>query len=323
MRLIAMLASRMTLALPLVCVAQTQPPGTPTSTVIVASSAYRMFGPAQEAAPGQLMLISVYGIKTSIPSPELARPTATGWPNSIRGVSVDLVQGDPTTVTPVELRAIQQGFCAVPEACSTNTGITLQIPFTLQPRTAQFPYLRISENGTAVGAVMLRPVPDKIHVMNTCDGTQIQVGAASSAPLDVCTPAVLVHGGLNSLYNLVRSGDQLAVWAYGLGVLRQQPPSASSPTSPDQLPKPITNVQLNFDYRPNAPASPAVPGYGLTAEPLFVGYAGAGAYQINLAVPPGPSGVPACDGVKIKSNLTVTISGPNSYDAAQLCVEPQ
>jgi hypothetical protein len=82
-------------------------------------------------------------------------------------------------------------------------------------------------------------------------------------------------------------------------------------------------VQLNFDYRPNAPASPAVPGYGLTAEPLFVGYTGSGTYQINFAVPPGPLGVPACDGVKIKSNLTVTISGPNSYDAAQLCVEPQ
>src|SRR5437870_3464421 len=99
MRLIAMLASRMTFALSFVCVAQTQPTGSPTSTVIVAGSAYTMRGPAQEAAPGQLMLISVYGIKTSSPAPELAKPTATGWPNSIRGVSVDLIQGDPTTVT--------------------------------------------------------------------------------------------------------------------------------------------------------------------------------------------------------------------------------
>jgi hypothetical protein len=201
------------------------------------------------------MLISVYGIKTSIPAPELARPTASGWPNSIRGVSVDLIQGDPTTVTPVELRAIQQGFCAVSEACSSYTGITLRIPFTLQPPTGQFPYLRISKNGTAVGAVILRHVSDKIHVMNTCDGTQIQVGAASSAPTDVCTPAVMVNGRLNSLYNLVRSGDQLAVWTYGLGVLRRQAPTTPDQVSPDQLPKPITNVQLNFDYRPNAIAS--------------------------------------------------------------------
>jgi uncharacterized protein (TIGR03437 family) len=319
MRSIAMLVSRMTLALPLLCVAQAQPPVTPAGTVIIAGSSYRMPGPAQEAAPGQLMLITVYGIKTSIPESELATVTAGGWPHSIHGVSVDLVQGDPTTITPVELRAIQQGFCAVPAACSSSTGITLQIPFTLQPDTARFPYLRISENGTAVGAVMLRTVSDKIHVVNTCDSTQIKVGAASSAPPDVCTPAVLVNGSLNSLYNLVRSGDQLAMWTYGLGELKQPPVAESR----DQLPKPIANVQLNFDYRPNAPASPAVGGYGLTAEPLFVGYAGAGLYQVNFTVPPGPHGVPACDGVKIKSNLTVTISGPNSHDAAQLCVEPQ
>ena len=51
MRLIAMLASRMPLALSFVCVAQTQPQATPTSTVIVAGSAYTMRGPAQEAAP--------------------------------------------------------------------------------------------------------------------------------------------------------------------------------------------------------------------------------------------------------------------------------
>jgi hypothetical protein len=41
---------------------------------------------------------------------------------------------------------------------------------------------------------------------------------------------------------------------------------------------------------------------------------------VNFVVPPVPASLPACDGVRIKSNLTVTITGPNSYDAAQICV---
>ena len=266
------------------------------------------------------MLISVYGIKTVIPAPELAVPTPAGLPTNIRGISVDLVQHEPSTTTPVPLRAIQQGTCAIPEACTTITGITLQIPFALR-RDAIFPHLRISENGVPVGAVLLRPVGDNIHVINTCDGTQIQVGASSSAPPDICTPAVLVNNRLNSLYNLVRGGDHVALWAFGLGNLVGQPPAPNDPIAPNQL-FPPTRIQLSFDFRPNASASVAVPGYGLTADPLYAGHVGAGSYQINFTIPPVPDDVPPCDGVRIHSNLTVTISGANSYDAAHLCVQP-
>jgi hypothetical protein len=80
----------------------------------------------------------------------------------------------------------------------------------------------------------------------------------------------------------------------------------------------VTQFQLNYDFRPNAPASPAVPGFGLTSRPVYVGYESL-TYQLNFVLPPVPAGVPACDGVKILSNVTVTVSGPNSYDAAQLC----
>jgi hypothetical protein len=45
-------------------------------------------------------------------------------------------------------------------------------------------------------------------------------------------------------------------------------------------------------------------------------------YQVNFVVPPIPAGLPACDGVRIKSNLTATIAGPNSFAAAQICVAP-
>jgi hypothetical protein len=280
-----------------------------TRTVVVAGSGYRLDGPSQQAAPGQVMLISVFGIKTVIPGPTLAVPTSEGLPKSLLGITVDLVQDK--TVTPVDLRAIQQAYCAVEEACSTVTQITLHLPFSLQagPPT---PYLRISENGTAVGAVMLTAVSDRIHVLNTCDATLIQVGAASSAPPDVCTPAVMVNQKLNSLYNLVRGGDVVGAWAFGLGNL-------AALTVVTGLP-PVPNIQLNFDFRPNAPASPPVAGFGITATPIYYGYTGGGLYQVNFAIPPVPSGLPACDGNKITSNLTVTIAGKNSNDAAKLCV---
>lgn len=45
-------------------------------------------------------------------------------------------------------------------------------------------------------------------------------------------------------------------------------------------------------------------------------------HQVNFLVPPVPAGLPACDGVKIKSNLMVTVTGANSSDAAQICVAP-
>jgi hypothetical protein len=82
----------------------------------------------------------------------------------------------------------------------------------------------------------------------------------------------------------------------------------------------VTDVQLNFDFRPNAPASPPVAGFGITAAPVYFGYTGGGLYQVNFAIPPVPRGLPACDGNKITSNLTVTIAGRNSNDAAKLCV---
>jgi hypothetical protein len=263
----------------------------------------------------------VNGLEVSTPAKVAPTPDSRGWPHVLNGISVDLVQGNPPATTSLELRALYQGLCAQPDSCASVTGITLQIPFELNAEPAgPFPVLRISQNGKPAGGVMLRAVKDNVHVMNTCDDSQIYISAAYSVPQDVCTPVVMVQGKLNSLYNLAHGGDELAMWLYGLGAKTEQAPACCN--TPDQLSKPTQPFELNFDFRPNAPASPAVAGFGLTASPLFAAYAGAGTYQVNFSVPPVPAGVPACDGQKIKSNLTITISGSNSFDAAQVCVAP-
>lgn len=249
--------------------------------VTLATSGYKLAYPVQDAAPGQLLVISLFGIKTRIPIPHLTTPTDTGWPSSVDGITVELVQGNPPVAAPVEVRGAQQAYCAKTDVCSTITGITLQTPFTLADGDGSVPYFRVSEGGQVVGGVLLRAVPDNVHVINTCDGTLIFLSAASSAPQDVCVPVAMSNQKLNSLYNLAHAGDAMSVWGYGMGALQSPGPA-----------------------------------------PLAADYTGAGTYQVNFLIPPVPSGLPACDGVTIKSNLTVTISGPNSFDGAPICVAP-
>jgi len=313
---------RCVLALVAVALCNAQAPSMGSNAIILAGAGYHVPSPSLDVAPGQVIVLHVHGITASIESNLTPVPSSSGFPRVLNGISIDLIQGKDATVTSLELRAAYQTHCIDP--CSPATGITLQIPFELEADFAvkgdPFPWLRINENGKSVGGVLLRPVSDNVHVINTCDDTQVFISAAVSVPQNVCAHALMVGGALNSLYNLAHAGDQLAVWLYGMGAKTQQTPDCCS--SPDQLSKPVQGFALNFDFRPNAPAFPVVPGFGLTSTPLFAAYVGAGTYQVNFALPPFPAGLPACDGVRIKSNLTVTITGPNSSDAAQICVAP-
>ena len=301
-----------------------QSPGAAVNAIVLGAPGYRVPSAALDVAPGQVIVLHVGGIVTNIDTNVVATPGPTGLPYVLNGISVDLVQGNPATTISLALRALYQTHCAPADACTRVTGITLQVPFELEAdyfaKGDPLPVVRISENGKQVGGVILHPVTDSVHVINPCDDSQIFLSAAFSVPQNICSPMVMVGSLLNSLYNLAHGGDELAVWLYGMGAITQSGPNCCG--FPDQLSKPVQQYQLNFDFRPNVPASPAVAGFGVTAAPLFAAHVGAGTYQVNFLVPPVPAGLPACDGVRIKSNLTVTITGANSYDAALLCVAP-
>lgn len=290
---------------------------TPTKSAISLSGAgYGAPRVQQDAAPGQLLVIYISGIQTSIPAPQVNLVGQGGWPNNIAGIAVDLVQGNPPASVPVEVRGIQQAPCPHPEVCAPVTGITLQIPFSLHTDYAAkgepMPELRISEQGAPAGGILLWPVSDGVHVLNTCDGTLIYISAAATLPPGACVPVVMDAFRLKSPLNPAHGGEQVAMYLYGLGAVTQ---------TGNPLPKPLGEFLLNFDFRPNAPASPVVPGFGTLRSPMFTGYVNGGLYVVNFVIPPVPDGVPACDGTTVRSNLTVTLTGPNSYDAAQLCVE--
>jgi len=242
------------------CSAQ-QPP-TSANAIILAGGGYQVPPAYLAVAPGQVIVLHVHGITTAMASRVTAVPGPSGLPNLLDGISVDLIQGQAGTVTGLGLSAVYQTNCISP--CSPVTGITLLVPFTLAMNTASAggppPQLRISQNGNPVGAVALQPVSDSVHVIDTCDDTQTYISAAVSVPQTVCAPAVMAGGALNSLYNLAHAGDELAVWLYGMGAITAQGPGCC--VSPAQLSQPVQSFQLNFDYRPNAPPSPVIPGFG-------------------------------------------------------------
>lgn len=281
---------------------------------------YRTPPLALTAAPGQVLVLHVFGLTAGNFNQVVATPQDGEFPKVLNGISVDLVEGAKTTSLPI--RAIYQGYCGQTGDCSTLTGITLQMPFelTASPQSGKLPALRVSENGKPAGGVLLRVVPDNVHVLNTCDDTQIYVSAAYSVPQDVCASVVMHDGKLNSLYNVARGGQEVALWAYGLGAKTEQ--SAQCCNSPEQFAKPVQPFKLNFTFGANVPPTRALTGVGLTADPSFAAYVGGGMYQLNFALPAVPADLPACDGVKVKSNLTITVTGTSSEDAAQICVTP-
>jgi hypothetical protein len=216
----------------------------------------------------------------------------------------------------------EAGFIAIQQTEDANpiTSFTVLMPIDLAvPSSPFFDFtgtLTLFDNGAAIATFPFRPVSDSVHFLNSCDETRIFVGVLSDVPnRSDCIPVVINKNLLVSSSNPIRPGDGVASYLYGLGaIVRKDDPFGRL--------EPIQPIDLNFDYRPNAPASRAVSDYGLTGKPfLAVGWPG-GLYQVNFMVPPIPRGVtvPECNGTTIRSNLTVTISGPNSIDSASFCI---
>jgi hypothetical protein len=87
--------------------------------------------------------------------------------------------------------------------------------------------------------------------------------------------------------------------------------------SPDQFPLAMQPFTVSLTYAdagrfPLRRLAQVVPGY--------VGTVGYGLYQIQFVVPTLPSNISPCSSTS--GNLTVQVSGPNSADAAQICVQP-
>jgi uncharacterized protein (TIGR03437 family) len=277
------------------------------------------------ASPGQVITVLVAGLHA--PPAAVSSPSTT-WPTTLGGITVTLNAMTETGMTTlaVPLSAVFPfSNCSQlqPSPCGVLTGVTLQIPFEMlgpPPGRLTPPFsgaLTISDQSSNAATVTVFQTSDQIHVLRSLDtvlGGQVGGGI----------PAVThVDGTPVSNTSPAKAGETLVMYAVGLGVT--SPPAATgapSPASPLSQALPQT-FGIRYDFEPNAASSIGVRSTPASVPaPLFVGLTPGyvGLYQVNFSVPTPPSGTPAC-GSGVNSNLTVTLTGPASFDGAAICVD--
>ncbi len=270
-----------------------------------------------DVAPGQVITLFVSVPGKSAADAVTAQPPL---PAELGGFSVLLRQSFPSDPVPAPIQVVADSqYCSslAPSQCDVVTMITVQVPFELTPNVplaripANFARLDISYNGTAAASLALNPVPDRIHVLNTCD-------ANTNYPGSRCA-SVITHpdGTVVDLEHPAQVGQKLTVAMAGLGQLGQI--VATGAASPDSAPA-VDNVRIAFDARPNQ--SPSLPSAdsAIVADTARLRSGSVGVYEVTFTVPALPDTAPACSS-NVRSNLTVSIGRTVSFDGAGICVD--
>lgn len=281
-----------------------------------AGAGYRNPANIVEAAPGQVLVISVNGAQARLMETVSGKPdVTTGSPTSLGGFAADLVQS--TGRTSALLYGVGQTPCAIPSAnCTPATNLTVFVPFTLVDTPVNgVAALEVKENGKTFAVVPVRAVTDKVHIISSCDDSVVYYSVFGEEGLTQCTAAVVrPRGGLIKPGRPVSPGEQLVAFGYGMGDTNPHP-AQSGP------------------FVPALTKQPFILRYAVAGGPVFWAQApdgvalqaAAGTYQVHFTVPPLPENtpLPACGERGLYGNLTVTISGIHSTDRFELCVTPQ
>lgn len=304
-------------------------------------------------SPGQVVPLIATGLQTVLPGASVSA-NQVPLPTTLAGISVTLSQPPTSYSRNLPMFSIRQfSHCPASGASSSAclvTAITVQIPFDIsvpnplvvspindQPGTVA----TIFENGNPSKTFVLSPVPDQVHVIQSCDigGQTFETG--------VCYPIVTHSDGSLVLQDAsgpgqvpltnteAHPGEVITMYAYGLGAVA--PALQEGTTSPVPVSLVTAPVYLQFDYRPNASPSMVTVGSPTTTTPIFVGLTPGeiGLYQVNFTVPPAPAGTPACGSTiavasltppiqtaLIQTNLTISIMASGlSFSGAAICVD--
>lgn len=297
-----------------------------TSGALIAGSGYAIPPPDIAVAPGQIITVSIYGI----PARTLDTVRMIGTGNLLAalnsGISAELDQTANPRQIAVPVYAVQQPKCLDPfSPCTPVTTVTVRIPFDMLAPADEFNIasLKIFDQGKSVGELALRPVADNIHFGNLCDQTAIMVSASPSGNAG-CIPLLQhTNGSLVTAANPARWGEVVLGWAYGLGNANPSGPSGLEYRLSALAPTAQT-FALGFNLQPNAAPNRPLARLG-AASPAWTGIQdGTGLYHVNFVLPAvAPTGqfLP-CDGVEVRSNLTITLAGAKSMDGAAICVAP-
>ncbi len=292
----------------------------------IVTSSYSLVQPFN-VAPGQLITLVVdLGPASGIY--ETARaPSGVDLPTSLGGITGGFYQvlgvGKPSPFLEVYP---YWGSCGPTDRqyCTSLAAITIQIPFEAKSPGPGGPLQGTIDFGGAP-FVFVDVVADQVHLLTTCDAFMIP--QSFSAPGDgtgLPCPSIVAHGdgSLVSAQSPALPGEVVVAYAVGLGQTDPPLQTGKIVTAPAQT---QATFGLDFNYHPNALASKPLPN---APPPLYSGATPGfvGLYQINFAVPSPPPGTPPCVVPKtpgenvVYSNLTVTVGGAFSFDAARLCV---
>lgn len=210
--------------------------------------------------------------------------------------------------------------------CDTK-GITVQIPIDLSlgeppgpanpdgPVLPPFPVITISENGVAGFRTEFELRSNRIHIVNGCD---------LFVRSDRTCPALVTHadGSVITTTNPAKRGEELVIYAVGLGVTSPRIPAGQISPSPSPVAVATVLVRFSGQLSPSSELLPLIPDESWS-RPSFVGLVPGlvGLYQVNIRVPVElPVGTP----VPIIGNLTtiaLTLASQSSSDTVQISIE--
>ncbi len=269
-----------------------------------------------DAAPGQVITIFARVAGKTVADPVTAAPPL---PVSLGGFSVTLRQTflDPASVPILSVADSQSCSQVAPVQCETVSQITIQMPFELMPNIPHvslpwnFARLEIAYQGSQVGSVFLNPVPDSIHLLNSCDPAAGQ-GAGSA-----CVPMVMhAGGGFVTAEHPALAGETLTMSVAGMG----QPLAVVTTGAASPADAALDGVSISFDARENASPSGLVPTSSFPLSAVALRQGAVGIYDITFQVPQLPAGVAACSNT-VRSNLTVNVSRLTSFTGVGICVK--
>jgi hypothetical protein len=266
-------------------------------------------------AAGQIVRVTVNGIQAPPIQPVFANEYP--WPAILGGISVRLIAITPPSMLSsgvvnfdlpiLEVAAEKRCALNLPGAlpCGFLATITAQIPYTV-PATGNGQMV-VSENGVAGDPIPLTFAPDQIQAIAVIrsNGTIITAGNPADA------------------------GENLALFAYGLGAVSPEVAAGQTPPSP-----PATasgNFTLYYDVRYDAPPYYDPSNSLAQIQPDFIGLVPglAGLYQINFKAPVVPAdnrGCPIIGGIVFTiifhSNVTINLRGNGSFNGIGICVKP-
>ncbi len=280
-------------------------------------------------APGQVVTLTVYGLKG--PLPESVSASTVPLPSWLIGISISARQTAASTMPiPVPLFSIER-------LGDHTAAITVQIPFELVPAASWYwpgweitdPTLRaelvVSDNGMDGERVSVVVVPNSVHVATLCDTTIPRLTRQALTTAPSCPPLVThADGTLVSSASPAHPEEVVVVYLYGLG--KTNPVVASGAGSPSPAAG-VTQAGFDVQYLPPISESGAVGAIVINPlgvpqrPPIFAGLTPGlvGLYQMNLKIPAPSDAIRNCAGGG--ASMVLIVGGTTSVDLASICVQ--